>query len=119
MSESTYRTLVAWQRAVDLVVSAYAFTASFPADERYSLTQQVKRAALSVPSLIAEGKGRATRKDFRHFCVEARGSLYELETLAESARRLQYVSEKQVSTLVEEISRTVRPLNGLIDKLTD
>ena len=119
MIDSTYRTLVAWQRAVDLAVSIYAVTKRFPADERLGLTQQLRRAAVSVPSNIAEGRGRGSRRDYRHFLLQARGSVYELETALHIAGRLAYLPDHDAAALREATAATVRPLNGLIKSLTD
>lgn len=76
MTES-YRNLIAWQKAKGLALDIYRCTRRFPKDEIYGLTSQLRRAAISVPSNIAEGKGRHTRKDFVHFLYQARGSLLE------------------------------------------
>ena len=76
----SYRDLVAWQRARDLVREVYLLTAKFPVGERFGLVSQMDRAAVSVPSNIAEGYGRATTQDYLHFLRIARGSAYELET---------------------------------------
>jgi four helix bundle protein len=121
MIDSTYRTLAAWQRAVELAVSIYAVTKRFPADERFGLTQQLRRAAVSVPSNIAEGRGRGrgTRRDYRHFLLQARGSAYELETAVHIAERLGYLEDDDVGLLREATSGVIRPLNGLIKSLSD
>jgi len=76
----SYRDLVAWQKAMDLVTAIYRLTASFPKEEVYALTSQLRRAAVSVPSNIAEGQGRHGAAEFRHFLRQASGSLMELET---------------------------------------
>src|SRR4051794_26917561 len=75
----SYRELIVWQRAMDLATTLYQVSASFTREETYSLTSQVRRAAVSVPSNIAEGQGRATRGEFYQFLGHARGSLYEYE----------------------------------------
>lgn len=76
----SYKELVVWQRALDLVREVYAVSKAFPRDEVYGLTAQLRRSAVSVPSNIAEGQGRATRGEFIQFLCHARGSLFELET---------------------------------------
>ena len=76
----SYRDLVAWQKAMDLVTAIYQITTSFPKEELYGLTSQLRRAAISVPSNIAEGQGRRGVAEFRHFLRQASGSLMELET---------------------------------------
>ena len=78
---ASYRDLIAWQKAKSLVLDVYPCTQRFPRDEICGLTSQVRRAAVSIPSNIAEGKGRYSRKDLVHFLYQARGSLLELETL--------------------------------------
>lgn len=74
----SYRDLVAWQKAMDLVTAVYAVSAWFPKEELYGLTSQLRRAAVSVPSNIAEGQGRHGRPEFKHFLRQASGSLMEL-----------------------------------------
>jgi four helix bundle protein len=82
-----YRDLFIWQASVDLAVSVIALTDEFPARQRYVLIDQMQRAAVSVPSNIAEGKGRISQRELRHFLATARGSLYELDTQLEIATR--------------------------------
>jgi len=84
----TYRDLVAWQRAMELAEEVYRATAAFPGDEKFGLVSQMRRAAVSIPSNIAEGFGRKRRAEFKRFLEIARGSLFELQTQAELARRL-------------------------------
>src|SRR5688572_23449728 len=84
----TYRTLIAWQLAMDLSVEAYRITCSLPTSERYGLTSQIRRASASVPANIAEGYGRGSKNEFRRFLDIANGSLKELETHIELAVRV-------------------------------
>jgi four helix bundle protein len=119
MSGSNYRDIVAWQRAVDLVISIYEITEHFPSREQYGLTGQMCRAAISAPSNLAEGRGRGSHRDFRRFLLSARGSLYELETQVEIAERLGYITPAIAQRLEEAITNTLRPLNGLIRVTTD
>lgn len=108
-----YRDLIAWQKATQLALEVYRCTRDFPKHELYGLTSQMRRAAVSVASNIAEGKGRHSRKEFAQFLFRARGSLLELETQLFLAQELQYV-ERSASQRME--SRTVelgRILNGL------
>jgi len=86
-----YRNLIAWQKAKNLALNVYRCTRSFPKDEIYGLSSQMRRAAVSVPSNIAEGKGRHSHKEFLQFLYHARGSLLELETQVSIARDLLYV----------------------------
>ena len=98
MPES-YRDLIAWQRAKSLALDVYLFTRKFPKDEIYGLTSQMRRAAVSVPSNIAEGKGRYSKKEFLQFLYLARGSLLELETQLLIAHDLEYLDAFTFKTL--------------------
>ncbi|MCI0356403.1 MAG: four helix bundle protein [Acidobacteria bacterium] len=110
----TYRDLVAWQRAMALVVQIYRATQAFPTEERYGLTSQLRRAAVSIPSNIAEGKGRYSSGDTIHFMVQARGSLLEVETQVLIARTLGYLSDQDAEGLLQQTAELGRILNGLI-----
>lgn len=108
MPQSLHRDLKVWQKAMDLVVAVYAITVQFPSAERFGLTSQMRRAAVSIPCNIAEGKGRMTAGPFSNHLSIARGSLNELETLTEIALRLELISGEQaagVHTRSEEISK--------------
>ena len=85
---NTYRDLIVWQKSMDLVVEIYKLTKNFPKSEIYGLTSQMKRCAVSIPSNIAEGRRRGSRKDYRHFLIIAYGSGAELETQIEIVKRL-------------------------------
>src|SRR5947209_5999745 len=87
---STFRDLIVWQKSKALARRIYSLTKNFPKEEVFGLTSQIRRAAVSIPANIAEGKGRGTQKDFCHFLVQARGSLFEVEALAELASDLGY-----------------------------
>ena len=101
-----FRSLVVWQRAIDLVRMVYAVAKNFPAEERYALTDQLRRAVVSIPANIAEGNGRASNKDYAHFLSIARGSLYETLTHLEIARQLDYLSDyTEIEALAAEIGR--------------
>lgn len=111
----SHRDLVAWQRAMELAERVYAIAADLPESERFALSQQLRRAAVSVPSNIAEGYGRHSRKEFVKFLRIARGSVCELLTQLELARRLKLIAhDPQTSDLAEE---TDRVLNALIRSL--
>lgn len=112
-----YQDLVVWQRAMDVAADAYAITRSFPQDEKFGLSSQIRRAAVSVPSNIAEGQGRLTKGEFKNFLGQARGSLYELETQVLLAVRLGYTTESGTSRLFDLASEVNRLLNGLISSL--
>jgi four helix bundle protein len=113
----TYQQLIAWQKAIALVTYIYSVTSKFPRDEIYGLTSQLRRAAVSIPSNIAEGQGRATRGEFIQFLCYARGSLYELETQILVGRNLAYLTPEQAESLSGSITELGRILNGLITSL--
>lgn len=111
-----YRDLIAWQKAMDLADDVDAVVDRFPPFERFALAQQTRKAASSVPSNIAEGRGRGTHKDFCHFLKIARGSMYELETHLIRARRRKYINELEEADLLQKSERVIRLINGLIRK---
>jgi four helix bundle protein len=102
---------------MELVFGVYDVTRSFPKDELYGLVSQVRRAAVSVPSNIAEGKGRLTDRDRAHFYSQARGSLLELETQILIAQRLEYMFEERAKSLLETAAELGRMLNALIERI--
>jgi four helix bundle protein len=112
-----YKDLVAWQKAMDLVVHVYGATEGFPSRERFSLTDQIRRAAVSVPSNIAEGQAHFNKREFLHFLRHARGSLAELETQALLAKRLTYLPDAEAAKLLTQIDELGRILSGLIRSL--
>ena len=113
----SYRDLVVWQRAMDLVTAFERVTANFPRDEIYSLTSQLSRASASIPSNIAEGQGRFGAAEFRHFLRQANGSLMELETQLFIAERLGYIASEETSKLLNNAAEVGKRLNGLIASL--
>ncbi len=110
----SYQELIVWQKAVEFVVVVYRATASFPKEEVYGLTSQLRRAAVSIPSNIAEGQGRLTEGEFRHFLGQARGSLWELNTQIEIARRLNFLSAIAYQNIQNSAAEVGKILNGLI-----
>ena len=117
MQLKSYQQLVAWQRAIALVTEIYRVSSTFPRDELYGLSSQLRRAAVSVPSNIAEGQGRATKGEFIQFLCHARGSLYEVETQILIGRNLGYITFDQQEGLIGSITELGRILNGLITSL--
>ena len=113
MSES-HRNLIVWQKAMDLVTVVYRDTSAFPSSEIHGLTSQLRRAAAAVPSDIAEGKGRLSKREYVQFLSKARGSLYEVETQLEISRNLGYLTQDHFESLVDSCSEIGRMLNGLI-----
>jgi four helix bundle protein len=112
-----YQELIVWQRAMELAVEVYRVSRTFPKEEVYGLTSQMRRAAVSVPSNVAEGQGRLNPKEFRQFLGQARGSLLEVETQVELAHRLGFLSEVDLRALMQRTQEVLRLLNGLISKL--
>lgn len=110
----SYRDLIVWQRAMTLVTEVYRVTDDFPRREMYGLTRQVREAAVSVPSNIAEGKGRQTKRDYVQFLFRARGSLHETETQLEVGRNLAFLDEKTFVRVFGQANEVGRVLNGLI-----
>jgi len=111
-----YRNLIAWQKAKRLALDVYRCTRCFPKDEICELRSQMRRAAVSVPSNIAEGKGRYSQKEFVQFLYHARGSLLELETQLSIARDLDYIDLLAFESLESETEELGRILNGLINR---
>jgi four helix bundle protein len=114
---SSYRDLLVWQKAMELVVETYRFSSSFPKEELYGLTSQLRRASVSVPSNIAEGYGRASRKEYLQFLYVAQGSLKEMETQAILAEMLGFASKSSTELLLEKGAVAGKLLGGLIRAL--
>jgi four helix bundle protein len=112
--EKPHKKLDVWRLAMDLVTAVYQVTEKFPREERYSLTDQIRRAAVSIPSNIAEGAARQTRKEFVNYLHIARGSLSELDTQLELAQRLGYLGEKTGDSLDGQVERIDKMISGLI-----
>jgi len=117
MSIKDYRNLVVWQKAMELVEAVYRLTRSFPKEEVYGLTSQLRRAAVSVPCNIAEGQGRRTTGDFLQFLSVARGSLMEVETQLMIAERLRFCTLEEVKPVLALAGDVGRPLSGLSKSL--
>jgi four helix bundle protein len=110
----SFRDLIAWQKAMALVTEIYRVTEDFPRREMYGLVRQLRDAACSVPSNIAEGKGRQTKRDYVQFLYRARGSLYEADTQLEIGRNLGFLSDEAFEALHLQAAEVGRVLNGLI-----
>jgi four helix bundle protein len=113
---ANYKNLEAWKKSMLLVKEVYSLTSSFPKEELYGLSSQAKRAAVSIPSNIAEGCGRQYKRDTRQFLYIARGSLYELETILNIAVMVTILAASKLETLVTLIEENMRILNGLINR---
>jgi four helix bundle protein len=118
MKVKNYQELIAWQKAMDLVEEVYKASQDFPREEIYGLTGQIRRAAVSIASNIAEGQGRRTTADFlRHLSI-VYGSLREVETQILIARRLKYVTQTRLEEVMSLAGEVGRLLNGLMASLT-
>lgn len=117
MPVRSYRDLRVWQSSMDLVVSCYELSKQLPEDERYGLITQIRRAAVSVPSNIAEGHGREHLGEYVHHLSIANGSLMELETDVIICERLGYLDSEAVAPVLTQTSDVGRMLAGLIRKL--
>src|SRR5208283_3877947 len=118
MSVRHYQELIVWQKAMDLVLLVYGATSGFPQKEVFGLTNQLRRAAVSIPSNIAEGQGRKTTRDFVHYLSISNGSLQELETQVILASRLNYIDEVQQTEILDRSAEFGRLINGLTKSLT-
>ena len=118
MKVKTYQELIVWQKAMDLIESVYKLSRTFPREEVYALTSQIRRAAVSIASNIAEGQGRRTTSDFlRHLSI-AYGSLLETETQLLIAKRLRYLGNTHLDEVMKQTAEVGRLLNGLIASLS-
>jgi four helix bundle protein len=113
MKVQSYRDLIAWQKAMDLAVRIYEATKSFPRDELYGLTSQMRRSAVSIPSNVAEGHARDSTKEFVYFLSIATGSLAELETQLLLAERLAFLESETARSRLDECTELGRILFGL------
>ena len=113
----SYRELLVWQKARALAVQIYRATESFPRTETYGLTSQIRRAAVSVVSNIAEGQGRLTSGEFSHFLGQARGSLLEVDAQLAIAMDLNFIKTIEYDNLAQDLYQVLGLLNRLIDSL--
>jgi four helix bundle protein len=105
----TFKDLIVWQKAMDLVTGIYKETKRFPGDELFGLSSQIRRCAVSIPSNIAEGYGRSSREEYKRFLQIAISSLFELQTQIEIALNLQYFSEN-IYTMLFSKSREIEAM---------
>ena len=109
----SYKDLLIWQKGIKIVTMVYHLTNSFPKEELFALTNQLKRAAVSIPSNISEGFGRNTDKSFSHFLDISRGSLYELETQLIIAREIGFITdEKLFNQILNEVEEESKMINS-------
>jgi four helix bundle protein len=116
---ASFKDLRVWQKAMKFAVQVYRATAQFPRHELYGLSQQLRRAAVSVPSNIAEGKGHRSDREFVHFLLHARGSLLEVQTQVMIAQELQYLRSEEAQHLLASANAIGRSLNSLINSMTE
>ncbi|ADL54474.1 four helix bundle protein [Gallionella capsiferriformans] len=114
-----YSELIVWQKAMDLVTEIYKVTATFPVEERFGLSSQIRRAAVSVPSNIAEGHGRKSTASYLNFLSIAFGSLMELETQIQIAVRLDFIREDAAVVLLSNTDEIGKMLSGLKRSLAE
>jgi four helix bundle protein len=113
----SYKELLVWQKSMTLVTNVYTMVKNFPKEEQYGLASQIKRCAVSIPSNIAEGWGRFSRKDYIRFLRTSRGSLFELETQTLISKNLKFINNsEEIDSSITEISKM---LNSLIKKLEE
>ena len=119
MKISSYRDLIVWKKSIDLVVLIYKLTENFPKEEVYGLTSQMRRPSVSIPSNVAEGSRRGTRKDFRYFLLNSFASGAELETQIEISKKLSLCDVNkfvEIDGLLNEIMKMLNKLTGELNK---
>lgn len=114
---NSYKDLIVWQRSMELVVEVYGLTELFPKSETYGIISQMRRAAVSIPSNIAEGRKRSTRKDFRQFLIIAYASSSELETQIEISKRLNFTEIDKYTKIDALLLETIKMLSKMISNL--
>ncbi|WP_367362463.1 four helix bundle protein [Mesotoga sp.] len=119
MAELRFKDLEVWRVSMDLVVKVYEITREFPKNEQFGLVAQLQRSAVSIPSNIAEGSGRGTRKDFAHFLDQARGSLFEVITQLEICRSLNFGDLDKINAIQMEYEILGMRINALIRTMKD
>lgn len=116
---TSYKDLIIWQKSMDLVVKIYDIASKLPSEEKFGLLSQMRRAVISIPSNIAEGNNRGTRKDYRSFLIHSLGSCAELETQIEICIRLGYLEETEVKEILGVINELQKMLSVIIRKLNN
>ncbi|MBR3960775.1 MAG: four helix bundle protein [Clostridia bacterium] len=119
MTSKHYKDLQVWQKSMDLVESIYILSGTLPKEEQFGLSSQLRRAATSIPSNIAEGYTRASTKDYIRFLSIARGSAAEIETQLEICKRLAYFTEQQIQISLNLVNEISKMLTAMILKLGD
>jgi len=119
MRIESYKNLIVWQKSIDLVVTIYKLTDQLPKSELYGLTSQMRKCAVSIPSNIAEGSRRGSRKDFRNFLLIAYGSGSELETQIEITKRLSFSKDSNCNKADSLLNEIMRMLNKMTHELKE
>ncbi len=117
MEIKSFKDLIVWQKAKDLSILIYKTTSTFPKEEQFGITSQIRRSAISISSNIAEGRGRSTRKDFINFLHISLGSCYELESQLITSKDLGFISKENYEKIEILLSETRRMLLSMIGKL--
>ena len=112
-----HKNLKIWQRSMDIVEMIYRETAVFPKEEKYGLTNQIRRASSSIPSNIAEGSSRKSKKEFTHFLSISLGSCYEVDTQLELAKRLSIMENEKADAILEELDQVEKMIIGFMKSL--
>ncbi|MBI9055730.1 MAG: four helix bundle protein [Bacteroidales bacterium] len=112
-----FKKLNVWQKSMELVTSVYKISRDFPIEEKYGLTSQITRSAVSIPSNIAEGSSRFSERDYFRFLEIALGSVFEFETQLMIANNLEFSNEKVFLELLEQTKRIQKMISGLMSKL--
>lgn len=115
---NSYRDLIVWQKSIELVTEIYKVTKKFPREEIYGLTSQMRRCAVSIPSNIAEGRNRSTKKDYVQFLRIAYGSGAELETQITICKRIEETKQQSYTIIDSLLNEVMKMLNSMIQKLT-
>lgn len=113
----SYKDLIVWQKAIELVTDVYILTATFPAEEKFGITSQLNRAVVSVPTNIAEGWGRESSKNYIQFLKISRGSLMEVETLLLISKNLKFITDDKYNLYCNKIEEIAKILQGLIKSI--
>jgi four helix bundle protein len=119
MSQNSYKDLIAWQKGMELVTIIYDATDGFPSHEQFGLVSQLRRAAVSIPSNIGEGKAHYSNRDFVRFLRHARGSVAEIETQVLIAQQRLYLHAPATTKLIQHLDELGRILSGLINSLKE
>jgi four helix bundle protein len=117
--EKPHRRLKAWQVGMEIAIDIYKTTEGFPSEEKYGLTSQMRRCGISIPSNVAEGAARKSKKEFVNFLHISQGSLSELDTQLELARRLEFIDEETWKDLDKKLLEEDKILSGLIRSQKD